>query len=221
MIAETILSNDIPPLMTSDSGLKAIAWMEEFRVNHLPIVNNRHFLGIISEEDIFNLNSPEDSLGAHELTLSNLHVKAYQHVFDVLRVMTDHRLTLIPVVDDDGNYMGCITRKEVLENISKISSVKDPGAIVILEMQQRDYSLTQIAQIVESEDGKILNLYINSHDDDPLMMDLTLKINRTDLSAIQNALMRYNYKIKALYHEAQFDDEMKDRFDMLMNFLNM
>lgn len=221
MIAETILSNDIPPLMTSDSGLKAIAWMEEFRVNHLPIVNNRHFLGLISEEDVFNLNSPEAPLGNHELQLSNLHVKAYQHVFDVLRVMTDHRLTLIPVVDDAGNYMGCITRKEVLENIAKISSVKDPGAIVILEITQRDYSLSQIAQIVESEDGKILNLYINTHDEDPLTFDLTLKINRTDLSAIQNAFLRYNYKIKALYHEAQFDDELKDRFDMLMNFLNM
>lgn len=221
MIAETILSNDIPPLMTSDSGLKAIAWMEEFRVNHLPIVNNRHFLGLISEEDIFNLNSPEAALGNHELQLSNLHVKAYQHVFDVLRVMTDHRLTLIPVVDDAGNYMGCITRKEVLESIAKISSVKDPGAIVILEIALRDYSLSQIAQIVESEDGKILNLYINTHDDDPLTFDLTLKINRTDLSAIQNAFLRYNYKIKALYHEAQFDDELKDRFDMLMNFLNM
>lgn len=221
MIAETILSNEIPPLMTSDSGLKAIAWMEEFRVNHLPIVNNRHFLGIISEEDIFNLNSPEAALGEHELTLSNLHVKAYQHVFDVLRVMTDHKLTLIPVVDDAGNYMGCITRKEVLENIAKISSVKDPGAIVILEMSQRDYSLSQIAQIVEAEDGKILNLYIHTQEEDPLMMDLTLKINRTDLSAIQNAFMRYNYTIKALYHEAQFDDELKNRFDMLMNFLNM
>lgn len=221
MIAETILCNDIPPLMTSDSGLKAIAWMEEFRVNHLPIVNNRHFLGLISEEDVFNLNSPEAALGNHELQLSNLHVKAYQHVFDVLRVMTDHRLTLIPVVDDAGNYLGCITRKEVLENIAKISSVKDPGAIVILEISQRDYSLSQIAQIVESEDGKILNLYINTHDEDPLTFDLTLKINRTDLSAIQNAFLRYNYKIKALYHEAQFDDELKDRFDMLMNFLNM
>ena len=221
MIAETILSNDIPPLMTSDSGLKAIAWMEEFRVNHLPIVNNRHFLGLISEEDIFNLNSPEDALGNHELELSNLHVKSYQHVFDVLRVMTDHRLTLIPVVDDAGNYLGCITRKEVLDNIAKISSVKDPGAIVILEMPHRDYSLSKIAQIVESEDGKILNLYINTHEDDPLTIDLTLKINKTDLSAIQNAFMRYNYSIKALYHEAQFDDELKDRFDMLMNFLNM
>eukprot|EP01034_Spumella_vulgaris_P013327 gene13327-16995_t len=194
--------------------------MEEFRVNHLPIVNNRHFLGLISEEDVFNLNSPEAPLGNHELQLSNLHVKAYQHVFDVLRVMTDHRLTLIPVVDDAGNYMGCITRKEVLENIAKISSVKDPGAIVILEISLRDYSLAQIAQIVESEDGKILNLYINTHDEDPLTFDLTLKINRTDLSAIQNAFLRYNYKIKALYHEAQFDDELKDRFDMLMNFLN-
>ncbi len=221
MIAEIILSNDIPPLMTSDSGLKAIAWMEEFRVNHLPIVNNRQFLGIISEDDIFDLNSPEEPLGNHELALSNLHVKSYQHVFDVLRVMTDHKLTLIPVVKESGEYLGCITRKEVLESIARISSVKDPGAIVILEMFQRDYSLAKIAQIVESEDGKILNLYINTHEDDPLMMDLTLKINRSDLSAIKSALLRFDFKIKALYHESQFDDELKDRFDALMNYLNM
>lgn len=195
--------------------------MEEFRVNHLPIINNRHFLGLVSEDDIFNLNSPEDALGVHELHFSNMHVKSYQHVFDVLRIMTDNMLTLIPVVDDAGNYMGCITRKEVLDSIAKISSVKDPGAIVILEMSQRDYSLTQIAQIIEAEDGKILNLYINSHPEDPTLMDLTLKINKTDLSAIQNGFHRYDYKIKALYHESQFDDEMKDRFDMLMNFINM
>jgi CBS domain-containing protein len=160
-------------------------------------------------------------LGNHELALSNLHVKSYQHVFDVLRVMTDHKLTLIPVVKENGEYLGCITRKEVLESIARISSVKDPGAIVILEMFQRDYSLAKIAQIVESEDGKILNLYINTHEDDPLMMDLTLKINRTDLSAIKSALLRYDFKIKALYHESQFDDELKDRFDALMNYLNM
>jgi acetoin utilization protein AcuB len=221
MIAEHILSNDIPPLMTSDSGLKAVAWMEEFRVNHLPIVNNRQFLGMISEDDIFELNSPEDALGNHELSLSNLHVKSYQHVFDVLRVMTDHKLTLISVVDKAGEYLGCITRKEVLESIAKISSVKDPGAIVILEMYQRDYSLAKIAQIVESEDGKILNVYINTHENDPLLMDLTLKINRSDLSAIKSALLRFDFNIKALYHESQFDDELKDRFDELMNYINM
>ena len=221
MIAEHILSNDIPPLMTSDSGLKAVAWMEEFRVNHLPIVNNRQFLGMISEDDIFELNSPEDALGNHELALSNLHVKSYQHVFDVLRVMTDHKLTLISVVDKAGEYLGCITRKEVLESIAKISSVKDPGAIVILEMYQRDYSLAKIAQIVESEDGKILNVYINTHENNPLLMDLTLKINRSDLSAIKSALLRYDFNIKALYHESQFDDELKDRFDELMNYINM
>lgn len=221
MIAENIVSNDIPPLMPSDSGLKAVAWMEEFRINHLPIVNNRQFLGIISEDDIFDLNSPEEPLGNHELSLSNLHVKSYQHVFDVLRVMTDHKLTLIPVVKENGEYLGSITRKEVLESIARISSVKDPGAIVILEMFQRDYSLAKIAQIVESEDGKILNLYINTHEDDPLMMDLTLKINRTDLSAIKNALLRFDFKIKALYHESQFDDELRNRYDALMNYLNM
>lgn len=221
MIASSILSNEIPPLLTSDSGLKAIAWMEEFRVNHLPIVNKRHFLGLISEDDIFNLNSPEAPLANHELMLSNLHVKSYQHVFDVLRVMTDHKLTLIPVVDDNGDYLGCITRKEVLDNIAQISSVRDPGAIVILEMDSRDYSLSKIAQVVESEGGKILNLYIHTHESDPHLIDLTLKINKTDLSAIQNAFMHYKYKIKALYHESQFEDELKNNFDMLMNFLNM
>lgn len=220
MIAENITSNEIPPLRTSDSGLKAIAWMEEFKVSHLPIVNNIEYLGILSEEDVFNLNSPEDPIGNHELSLEKTHVKNFQHVFDVLKIMTELNLTLIPVLNDKNEYIGCITQKEIVEHIARISSVRDPGAILILEMSQNDYKLSEIAQIVESENGKILNLYINSSEDS-MKMDVTIKINKKDLSAIQNAFLRYKYNIKALYHESEIDDGMRDRFDMLMNFLNM
>jgi predicted transcriptional regulator len=220
MIAENITSNEIPPLRTSDSGLKAIAWMEEFKVSHLPIVNNIEYLGILSEEDVFNLNSPEDPIGNHELSLEKTHVKNFQHVFDVLKIMTELNLTLIPVLNDKNEYIGCITQKEIVEHIARISSVRDPGAILILEMSQNDYKLSEIAQIVESENGKILNLYINSSED-TMKMDVTIKINKKDLSAIQNAFLRYKYNIKALYHESEIDDGMRDRFDMLMNFLNM
>jgi CBS domain-containing protein len=220
MIAQNIVSDEIPPLKTSDTGLKAIVWMEEFRVNHLPIVNNLEYLGLISEEDVYNLNSPESPIGNHELSILKPSVKFYQHIFDVLKIMTELNLTLIPVLNDRGEYLGAITQKELVQNIAKLSSVKDPGAVIILELNQNDYKLSEIAQIVESEGGKILNLYINNHEDS-LKMDLTIKINKTDLSAINNSFIRYKYVIKALYHESDFDQDLHDRYNALMNYLNM
>ena len=109
MIAEELISNEIPPLKTSDSGLKAMAWMEEFRISHLPIVNHQELLGVISEEDIFNLNSPEEPLGNHRLSLYKPYVKSSQHIYEVIRVVAQMNLSLVPVLDDKENYLEIIT----------------------------------------------------------------------------------------------------------------
>lgn len=219
MTADQLISYEVPPLKISDTGMRAMAWMEELRVHHLPVVKGRKYLGIISEDDIFEMNNPDEPLSHYKLSLIAPQVRWFQHIFDVLKIMTELKLSVIPVINDKDEYAGAITRKVLVESIAQLSSVKDPGAIVILEMGQNDYHLTEIARIVEQEGGKILNLYLNTLDD--LRMDVILKINKTDLSAIKNAFYRFNYNIKALYHESEFDDDLKQRYEMLMNFINM
>jgi hypothetical protein len=91
---------------------------------------------------------------------------------------------------------------------------------LVLELNIHDYSLSEIARIVESNDAKILSLYISSHIDSN-KLELTVKINRTDLSPIIQTFNRYNYTIKASFHQSEYVDDLKDRFDSFMSFLNI
>ncbi|MEA3317667.1 MAG: CBS domain-containing protein [Bacteroidota bacterium] len=172
MLAKDLISTEIPALRTSDTGLDALNWMEVFRISHLPIVNNEEFLGLVSDSDIYDLNAPEYPLGNHNLSLSRPYVRNNQHIYEVIEVFSRLKLTVVPVLDYDNNYCGLIRVSELMQYFSKLTAVEKTGSIIILEINQSDYSLTEIAQIIESNDAKILSLYLKSQTD-------TLKINIT------------------------------------------
>jgi len=220
MIARNLITDGILPLKTSDTGRIALSWMEDFRVMHLPIVNNEGFLGLISEFDIYNFNDFDKAVGNHSLSLSKAYVYDYQHIYDVLKIMQQHKLSLIPVIDDRENYLGSITLQQLLEHFTLTMSVNDPGGILVLEMSSNDYSLSEIARIVESNDAKILSLFLSSAPD-TTKIEVTLKINRVDLSAVVQTFLRYNYLIKATFSEPDDHDDLRERFDSLMNYLNI
>ena len=220
MYARELISEDIPPLKTSDTGDRALAWMDEFRVSHLPIVNNVDFLGLISESDILDFNAASDPIGNHRLTLTRPYVFDYQHTYDVLKVMSSLKLTIIPVLDEKEQYLGIIQLSTLLQHFAEMASMKETGGLLVLELNQHDYSLSEISRIVESNDAKILSLYISSHADST-KLELTIKINRTDLTPIIQTFTRYNYSIKASFHQSEYVDDLKDRFDSFMSFLNI
>jgi acetoin utilization protein AcuB len=220
MIARKLITDGIMPLKTSDSGRTALSWMEDFRVLHLPIVNNTGFLGLISEFDIYDLNSLDEPLGNHQLSLNAVVVYEYQHIYDVLRLVHQNHLSLIPVVDEKENYLGSITLQSLVEHFAEAVSVNEPGGIIVLEMSLNDYTLTEIARIVESNDAKIMSLFIHLHPDST-RIDVTLKINRIDLGAVLQTFNRYNYLIKASFTELDNLDDLRERYDALMNYLNI
>lgn len=220
MYARELISDDIPPLKTSDTGERALAWMDEFRVSHLPIVNNVDFLGLISESDILDFNSASEPIGGHSLNLSRPYVFDYQHTYDVLKVMSSLKLSVIPVLNDKDQYLGLIHLSTLLQHFAEMASMKESGGLLILELNLHDYSLSEIARIVESNDAKILSLYISSHIDST-KLELTIKINRTDLSGIIQTFNRFNYTIKASFHQSEYVDDLKDRFDSFMSFINI
>ena len=195
MLAHELMTDDIPPLKTSDTGVKALAWMDELRVSHLPIVNNIAFLGLISENDILDLNAPNDPIGNHTLSLVRPFVYSHQHFYEVLRMLSQHKLSLIPVLDDKEHFLGSIKLSTLLEKFADMASLKEPGGVIVLELNTNDYYLTEIAKIVESNDAKILSLYISSPSDST-KLEVTLKINRSDLSAILQTFYRFNYSVK-------------------------
>lgn len=220
MLAKELISDTIMPLKTSDSGLIALNWMEEFRVSHLPIVNDNDFLGLISESDIYEMNNFEEPLGNHVLSLQKPYVIENQHVYDVIHQVYEHKLTLIPVIDEKHKYLGSITQQCLIKYFARLAAVDSPGGIIVLEMGVHDYMLSEIARIVESNDASILSVYIMTLPDST-KMEVTLKINRIDIGPVIQTFNRYNYNIKASFYEDELNESLKDRYDSLMKFLDI
>jgi len=221
MIANDLISEIIPSLKTSDTGQTALNWMEIFRISHLPIVNNQDFLGLISDTDIYDMNQPDESIGNHELTLFKPFVTDEQHLFEVVGIAARLKLTVVPVLDNHNHYKGVITTNDLIKHIAGISSMDQPGGIVVLELIERDYSLTQIAQIVESNNVKVLSMYITSPKEST-RLEVTLKVNTTDLLALLRTFERYNYDVKTwVTTNDSIDRFYSERFDLLMKYLNM
>ncbi len=221
MLAKELISEVVPALKTSDTGLQALSWMDIFRISHLPIVNNREFLGLISDKDIYNLNMADEAIGNHKLSLFSPFVRIDQHIYEVIEMVSRLELTVVPVLDGENNYLGLITLNDLLQRFAGLSALKQPGGIIILELNVNDYTLTEIAQIVEGNDAKILSMYVSSPEES-MLMNVTLKINTTDITSIIQTFNRYNYKIKASYMESdELESLLQNRYDEFMKYLSI
>lgn len=221
MVAGDLISEIIPSLKTSDTGQTALNWMEIFRISHLPIVNNQDFLGLISDTDIYDMNKPDEPIGNHELTLLKPFVTTEQHLFEVIGLASQLKLSVVPVLDSSNHFKGVITTNDLIWHIAGISSMDQPGGIIVLEMIERDYSLTQIAQIVESNNEKVLSMYITSPAEST-RLEVTLKVSTTDLLTLIRTFERYNYDVKTwVTTNDSIERFYSERFDLLMKYLNM
>jgi CBS domain-containing protein len=221
MQAKELISDVVPALRTSDTGLQALSWMDIFRISHLPIVNNQEFLGLISDQDIYDLNMADEAIGNHKLSLFSPFVYQHQHIFDAIELISRLKLSIIPVLDDDKKYLGLITQNDLLHQVAELSALKNPGSIIELELNINDYSLAEIARIVEGNDAKILGLYISSPEDS-MKMNLTIKLNTSDVTSILQTFNRFNYNIKGSYQ--QHDDMeslLHNRYELFMKYLSI
>ena len=134
MLAKELISDIVTALKTSDTGTEALAWMEVFRIKHLPIVNQRDFLGLISDADIYDLNNPDEPVGNHNLSLEKPYVREDQHIYEVIELLSRLELTLVPVLNYENHYLGVITQEELTQHFAHLSAMQQPGGIIELEM---------------------------------------------------------------------------------------
>ncbi|HSV88559.1 MAG TPA: CBS domain-containing protein [Bacteroidales bacterium] len=221
MLAKELLNVLLPPLKTSDQAGAALAWMDEVRVSHVPLVNNEKYIGLISEADILAMNILDEAFENRKLSFVRPYVFNYQHFYDVLRIAAEQRLTVVPVLDPKECYQGCITIDRILLEMAKITSVSQPGGIIVFEINEHDYALSEISRIVESNDAKVLSSYINTFPEST-RIEVTIKVNKIDLSPIIQTFTRYNYQILASFsEESKLDELLSHRYESLMNYLNI
>ena len=219
MIASELISQILSPLRTSDTGEEALAMMSIYHVKHLPIVNNEELLGTISEEDVLS-GSMDEPIGAYGLSLSRAHVNQHDHLFEVMGKMAEFKLTAIPVVDDQKKYLGVITQEELMQFYAKSFSFSEPGSILVLEMENRDYSLAEISRIIEGEHIKILSTFLTKSPDTNVVY-VTLKISSGDAQRAKATLERHDYFVKASFVEETYVEDLNEHYDALMHYLNV
>jgi CBS domain-containing protein len=218
MRAKELITEEIPPLTHTDSGEKALRWMDEFKVSHLPVLKNGNFVGVISESDVLDKMDIVESLDKLFDHLPRPYVFENAHIYEVLSKISEHRISILPILDEYEKYLGCTSVYHLLTVIANTGSIKETGGIIVLEVNSIDYSMAQIAQIVESNNAKILSSYIMSSVDST-KLEVTLKINQVELSRIIRTFERYDYIIKESYQKSEGDEDIQNRYDALMNFL--
>lgn len=221
MLAEKLISESLPVVTPADTGQQALTLMELYRVSQLPVVKEREYLGLISDRLIDDLNLAGEKIEQHTLQLHTPHVHAHQHLFEVAAVMYKLNLDVIAVVDEEHNYLGAITLVGVSARLAQLLSVTEPGGVIILRTTWNNYSASQISQIIEGNDTRILGLFVNRTENSD-SIEITMKLNKVELSAVIQTFTRYDYEIAAVYSdESMLSDMYEDRMEQFLRYMNI
>ncbi|MES2620046.1 MAG: CBS domain-containing protein [Bacteroidota bacterium] len=220
MIAPHLISHSIPPLHMDDSGEQALMLMHEYNVSQLPVVDGNSYAGLVIMEDIINMKHLSKSLKNFSQAFRQPFVKDTAHIFDVMKAALEFNVRVIPVIDEEHKYMGLISAESCLRAFAVLNSVKDPGGIIELEIPVSNYSLSEISRIVEENEADIFCLYTHINQEEN-KAEITLKLNTTEVVAIVAAFERYEYHVKAVYNDVEYTEDLKDRYDSLMRYLNV
>ena len=218
MIAKHIIAHDIPEVTLSDSAVNVHNLMDEYGIEHLPVVEAGLYVGLVCGATLAEMDLKHNDMLLGNVELMEFKVRPEDHVFDVLRMATVQDLTLIPVVDSAGNYRGAITLPNLLNKLAESLGVDAPGGIIILELNSRDYALQEIAGVVEGNDAKVLSA---SDSRSGSQLFVTLKVNKPDINGILQTFNRYGYSVSASFQEDVYSDDMQLRYEELMRYMNL
>jgi len=219
MLARELISKIVPPLRPNDEVARALAWMDEFKVSHLPVVDGQDLLGLISEDNILD-GEKDDVVLTSQKAFQRAFVLDSEHIYNVIRKLSATDLSVVAVIDANDNYVGCITLSDLVTKFEELAVINQPGGIIVLNLSKNDYSLAQIAHVVESNQAKVLSSYVFERAETG-KLELTLKVNREEVASIIQRLQRYHYEVIAYFQESTHLEGLKGRYDELMRYINI
>lgn len=218
MLTRDLISQTIPYLHMQDKVYHALQLMSDYHVAHLPVVKDESYLGIISEEQLLH---SDDTFAIEQLHVADgsTSVQANDHFLKALQVAVTNKISVVPIIEDK-HILGVVTYDDLLRNTSDFMSLNEPGGLVVLEMETRTYSFSEINRIVESNDAQItqLNTYMEPNTG---IMQVTIRLNKLEISGIISTFQRYEYNVKYYFGEEIYENELRTNYDNLMNYLEI
>jgi acetoin utilization protein AcuB len=220
VLNKDIISVSIPSLNPADPVMQALELMTDFHVSQLPVVANEKLIGLVCEDDLLNVTDDQLPVSTIENTFSKVVAHANAFFIEAVQSVNEFNLSVVPVIGSDLEYIGAITANDLLKQLGRMNGVTDPGAVIVLEMEKINFSFSQIIKLVETNDAQITQLNTYSDIDSGNFL-VTLKINKFEIADIVATFQRYDYQVKYYFGEELYQNELRDNYDHLMNYLSI
>jgi acetoin utilization protein AcuB len=221
MLAASLINPMIPILKLTDTVGTALDWMDEFRTRQLVVADSGIYKGIVSEDILFDITDTTQPIGRIIIQHEDVFATEDNHPYELLRLVNQFALEVIPVVHTNKMVTGSILVRDLIEKFASELGIQEKGAVIVLKISERDYSLSEISRLIESNGTKVLSSYYSSseslHPADESL--LTLKLNRTNITPVIATLERFGYDIEEAHANDPIESVDQERLDMLLRYL--
>lgn len=220
MLTKDLINTCIPQLQPFDTVAKGLQLMNDFRVTHLPVVDEDILLGLVCEDDLLDIQDEKTLLG----TLNNIFIQATTKSTDfflaAVKSCMEYDCRLVAVLNEKGEYIGAINSWDLFKALGDFVGVERKGGIIVLSIERMNYSISEISRIVEGCDATILHLNTESHPDTDIMT-VTINVNKDEIDKIILTFERYEYNVIYNYGQEVHTSEIESNYKHLMNYLNI
>lgn len=220
MLTVELINNNIPRLQLKDTVSKALRLISDFRVTHLPVVEDEKFLGLISEDDLLDQDQHKVPMELMQEFFIQASVHDNEHFLNAVTCSNQFDTTVVPVINEENDLVGVITTTDLLRTLGNFAGTNEIGGIVVLEMERSQFAISEISRIVESNDATILHLNTTVHAETG-MLTVTLHINKKEIAAIVSTFERYDYDVIYYFGNEHFENEIHSNYRHLMNYLDI
>ena len=220
MLTAELLNNNLPRLQLQDSIRKALQLINDFRITHLPVVSDNKYLGLISEDDLMDVEEEKGTIEFLQSSFISCHVKENEHFLNAVKCCNEFETTVVPVINDERELVGVITVSDLLKALGDFSGANEIGGIIVMEMERSQFAISEISRIVESNDATILHLNTTIQPDTGLLT-VSLHLNKKEIAAIVSSFERYDYDIIYYFGDEKFENEIHSNYRHLMSYLDI
>lgn len=220
MLAVELNNNNIPHLQLQDTVARALQLVNDFKVSHLPIVAEEKFMGLISENDLLDVDNTDTAIELLEKDFIDVSINENDHFLKAVNISNQHQTNVVPVVNFEKELIGTISAQALLKSLGHFLGVQDIGGLVVLEMERNQFAISELSRIVESSEAVILHLNTSIQPETGLLR-VTIHINKKELSSVIASFARYEYNVVHYFGEEKFENEIHSNYRHLMNYLDI
>jgi predicted transcriptional regulator len=219
MLASQILHTGFPSLHLTDRVSLALQLMDEYDVQHLPVLSEEHYVGLIAKSDLLDVDE-DQTIATIQNQFANLSIKGEEHFLVALKMAAEREFSLVPVINEQSELLGVITLSNLIQQLSRFVGNEEKGGVIVLEISKRNYSFGEISRLVETNDALITQCNTFTEPETGLII-ITLKVNKIEISAIVATFQRYDYAVRYYFGEESYTNELKDNYNHLLAYLNV